>query len=127
MTNGEKFLKDGISAREFREKLAQFIFYELGLYAGTEEAIDEVIGDFLDMIEKPTLTEDERVILRNIKDKPRYIAREKDYRLMAYDKVEKDGTSRSYENGKEMSSFSHLFQFIKNGEEYSIEELLKGE
>ncbi len=107
MTNSEKYLKDEVSAREFREKLAQSIFGELGLYEGTEGAIDKVIGDFLDMIEKPTLTEDERVILEFIKNFD-YIGRDKKglyYKLQDEDIKEK--TAVIY------NLTTNLFQFIK--------------
>lgn len=108
MTNAEKFLKDEVSAREFREKLGQFIFSELGFYDGTEEAIDEVIGDFLDMIEKPTLTEDERVILRNIQKglfREGVISRTAGNELFVF--IKETGESI------ELYIFNHLFQFIK--------------
>lgn len=108
MTNAEKFLKDRVSAREFREKLAQFIFGELGFYDGTEGAIDEVIGDFLDMIEKPTLTEDERVILRNIDKKFKSIKRANDSYLYL---VKEDNAFRDIRY--EFEVFPNLFQFIK--------------
>ena len=125
MTNAEKYLKDGVSAREFREKLAQFIFGEVGFYDGTEEAIDTVIGDFLDMIEKPILTEDERAILRNIDpNEYRYIARKGGGLFLRF-KADIDGlkvVDTSYMFGTIFKP--NLFQFIKNGEEYSIEELL---
>ncbi len=109
MTNSEKYLKDEVSAREFREKLAQSIFGELGLYEGTEGAIDKVIGDFLDMIEKPTLTEDERVILRNIDKKYTRIGRssKEDKLIYLYVNIE-DGWKPHV-----MEEFGHLFQFIK--------------
>ena len=117
MTNAEKFLKEGVSAIEFRKKLAQFIFEELGFYDGTEEAIDEVIGDFLDMIEKPQLTEDERVILKYIDGEYTHIQRADGLWIVHYE--ESIAQLMSFE------MYSHLFQFIKNGQEYSIEELLK--
>lgn len=117
MTNAEKYLKDGVSAEEF-VKAVWGSCYNIPEAEGDKNykncmMYGATIERWLKKQVTPTLTEDERVILRNIKDKPRYIAREKHYRLMAYDKVEKDDTSRSYDNGKEMSSFSHLFQFIK--------------
>lgn len=103
MTNAEKFLKDEVSAREFREKLGQFIFSELGFYDGTEEAIDEVIGDFLDMIEKPILSEDEKVILKNIKSFTTIIRN-----IEGNIQVENEDGSFAC-----LCAFNHLFQFIK--------------
>lgn len=120
MTNAEKYLKDEVSIRKFREELAQFIFDELGFYDGTEETINEVIGDFLYTIEKPQLTEDERVILRNI-------------HIGVFDKIGRAKNGNlflTYEDDRDTEDFwwcDHLFQFIKEGEEYEIEELLKNE
>jgi len=114
MNNVDKFLKDGV-----KEEFIKAINEELD-YAGNQFNIEKFLNEQV----KPILSEDERVILRNIKGKPKYIAREEDYRLMAYDEVEKNETRRIYDNGREMSSFAHLFQFIKEGEEYEIRELL---
>ena len=108
MTNAEKYLNKEASARELREKLANWIFSELGYYEGTEDAIDTVIGDFFDTIEKPTLTEDERVILRNIRE---------------YNRIGRDDTNDLYivfgfkgEYRKKYycNMFRHLFLFIKD-------------
>ncbi len=114
MTNAEYFLKDEVSAREFREKLAQFIFEEVGFYEGTEEAI----GDFLDMIKKPTLTEVERVILKNVEKK--YVTVRRIGWNIQVDTEDKEEFAC-------ICAFNHLFKFIKEGEEYNIEELLKGD
>ena len=128
MTNAEYYFKNEVSAREFRETLVQFIFEELGFYEGTEEAIDEVIGDFLDMVEKPTLTGDERVILKNIDlQNFKAIGRKDDYLYLRY----RDYTFECGETDIKTLTFwymyHNLFKFIKNGEEYTIEELLKGD
>lgn len=105
MTNAEKYLNKEASARELREKLANWIFSELGYYEGTEDAIDTVIGDFFDTIEKPTLTEDERVILRNIDKAYRYIHRE--YGNLRVSLEDKGLESESFD------MYDNLFQFIK--------------
>lgn len=74
MTNAEKYLKDGVSADKFIEDMFSSHY--------TEE-IDRVlylnrgsIDYWLKTTIKPTLTEDERVILRNLRDKYKYIGRE---------------------------------------------------
>ena len=111
MTNAEKYLNKGASARELREKLANWIFSELGYYEGTEDAIDTVIGDFFDTIEKPTLTEDERVILRNIDLKEWQLIGRKDEELyLAYIYGESKSTERDYIID---SMYGKLFQFIE--------------
>lgn len=77
---------------------------------------------------KPILTEDEKVTLRNLPRKYKYIARDSSGALFVYgNKPEKGsnvwiGASLGYFN-----SFKHLFQFIKweDEEAYNIEELLK--
>ena len=80
------------------------------------------------------LTEDEKVILRNIDKDYKYIARDKDGSLRIYiNKVQKcdnkawwELTKCDYEN---LDIFRHLFQFIKweDDEPCSIKELLANE
>ena len=80
---------------------------------------------------KPTLTEDEKVILRNLPKECKWIARDsfKNFnRLYAYpekpNRLEKAFMSQC--NDQNLHAFNHLFQFIKwEDEPYSIEELLK--
>ena len=96
MTNAEKYLKDGVSIEEF----ARIILEET-----TFDPRQEDIIAFLNKPYKLTLTEDERVILRNIKDFI-VIGRREDGRLYC-----------DCETGKGLGYFfdfySHLFQFIK--------------
>ena len=79
--------------------------------------------------EKPILTEDEKIILKNIPKKYKYIAR--DSSGMVYIFIEKPEKRRAiwYGFGQPMIPFYHLFQFIKWEDEelYLIEELLEGE
>ena len=85
--------------------------------------------------EEPKLTEDEKVILRNLPKEYKYIARQKYGELAVYQsKPYKDnicGYWEYYENSmrKFLSLYNHLFQFIKweDEESYLIEDLLKGE
>ena len=85
--------------------------------------------------EKVKLTEDEKVILRNLPKEYKYIARQKYGELAVYQsKPYKDnicGYWEYYENSmrKFLSLYNHLFQFIKweDEESYLIEDLLKGE
>ena len=106
MTNGEKYLRDGVSVEEFIQNLTNHI-------NKTQKSTYEKIKEFL---EKPAqiLTEDERVILKNIKGQPKYISRQEGHGLMAYDSAKRVGkTGWRYDNGRAMYSFSHLFQFIQ--------------
>ena len=79
------------------------------------------------------LTEDERVILRNVVDDYRWISRDKDGGLHIFESKpdkEHDHWSISYYYSFEsLCLFRKLFQFIKwtDKEPYNIEELLKGE
>jgi hypothetical protein len=113
MTNGDKFIKDGSSIEEFKMNFCRYLSIN-GYDTSTVGNVCFALERFLEQSIKPTLTEDERVILRNIKGNPKYIARQKGYGLMAYDKAKREGkTGWSYDNGRELHSFSHLFQFIK--------------
>ena len=101
MTNAEKFLKDGVDIENFANSLCEFV--------GNFE-LRNGIKNFLNKEAKPTLTEDERVILRNI-------AKHNDFEKIGRGKigglyvtcriniptVEKWG----------ITFFDHLFQFIK--------------
>ena len=75
------------------------------------------------------LTEDEKVILRNVPKNYKWIAR--DSSGMVYIFIEKPEKRQAiwYGFGQPMIPFYHLFQFIQWEDEelYSIEELLKGE
>ena len=78
--------------------------------------------------ETPKLTEDEKVILRNVPQYYKWIARDENGTICLYlDKPHKRKTIwGSYEV---LFPFHHLFQFIKweDEEPYLIEDLLKGE
>ena len=79
--------------------------------------------------EEPKLTEDEKVILRNVPYDYKWIARDIDGCLYVYESKPKKGITMWESDGLPMIPFVHLFQFIKweDVEPYSIEELLKGE
>ena len=99
MTNKDKFLRDGVSVEEFIQKLTNHI-------NKTQKSTYEKIKEFL---EQPAqiLTEDERVILRNIDKKYYKICRDEDNNVTLIQKLgEYDGTMYADE-------FNHLFQFIK--------------
>ena len=77
------------------------------------------------------LTEDEKVILRNLPPKFKWITRDKDGTLYLFNEVEPFKECTYWRNGRdsfEFLYFNSLFQFIKweDKEPYSIDELLKG-
>ena len=81
--------------------------------------------------ELPTLTEDEKTILRNVDEEFRYIARDTDNELWLYSEkpVKVDGIYGYWTSFHEKRNlpFDKLFQFIKweDEEPYDIKELLK--
>ncbi len=60
MTNAQKWLKDGASVEEFAEEIESYY------YNSPFESELEAVESFLKAPVQPTLTEDEKVILRNI-------------------------------------------------------------
>ena len=120
MINAEKYLKDSVA-------ITDFIIAFRKWYYGEERIIrtaDKDIENFLREKAKPTLTDDERVILRNIDEHYRYISREKGGDIRFSFANESFRRSVGCDSGL-LFVYNHLFQFIKEGEEYSIEELLK--
>ena len=77
------------------------------------------------------LTEDEKVILRNIDNRNKWIARDGDGSLFVYCskpiKKESSWVSEMFLDWCDIWIFKHLFQFIKweDEEPYLIEDLLK--
>lgn len=107
MTNAEKYLK--VSVNEFFSAIIRSQIDIGGLYSLEKWLFDEA---------KPTLTEDERVILRNIN--ANYI-----------DTISRNSFGElilhyaGTDNEVELHYLKEgLFQFIKEGEEYPINELL---
>ncbi|MBO7695753.1 MAG: hypothetical protein J6T10_24245 [Methanobrevibacter sp.] len=102
MTNAEKYLKDSVSVEELTQNLTNYI-------NKTQKPTYEKIKNFFEQ-KAQLLTEDERVILRNIRDNPKYIKRDGKYSLLCYDKINKNGL---IDNGTILNGYGHLFQFIK--------------
>ena len=78
----------------------------------------------------PKITEDEKVILRNLPKKYEWIARDKCGTICAFiDKPHKNGLGWSGNFFSVLALFEHLFRFIQweDEEPYSIKELLEGE
>lgn len=113
MTNAEKYLKDGVSEYDFTE----FVFNNGNIYCEAGKA-DECYIEKLDLLHllqqpvQPTLTEDERVILRNIDPREcNVIGRDKNTEelYLAYSKtVEMEDREYLFD-----VIFPNLFQFIK--------------
>ena len=79
--------------------------------------------------EEPTITEDEKTILRNLPETCKWIARDRDGRLFVYrDKPSKATTAWLSTLGYTfLDSFNHLFKMVKweDDEPWKIEDLLK--
>ena len=114
MTNADKFLKDGVSIQEFINALRQNALAKE--YQKYDSNILVIVNNFLHSSLKPKVSSDELVILRNIGD--------------GFKIIGKTGLGILYiKNGKEVIKLNqfkdYLFQFISDGEEYSINELLE--
>ena len=79
--------------------------------------------------EKPKLTEDEKVFLRNVPKEYKWIARDLSGLVYIFIERPEKGQAIWYGCGQPVIPFYHLFQFIQweDEEPYSIEKLLKGE
>ena len=106
MTNAEKYLKEGVDIKEFSRNMFNYL-------VNRDEPLKIKIENYLQEDIKPTLTEDERVILRNIPKNHTRIRRStyKDKicgKELAPLEIVNDG-------GKYYTLYilSHLFQFIK--------------
>ena len=79
--------------------------------------------------ETPKLTEDEKVILRNLPKEYKWIARDLSGVVYIFIERPEKGQAIWYGCGQPMIPFYHLFQFIEWEDEkpYLIEELLEGE
>ena len=78
---------------------------------------------------KLVISEDEKVILRNVPKHYEWIARDLSGMVYIFIERPEKGQDIWYGCGQPMIPFYHLFQFIKweDEEPYSIEELLEGE
>ena len=101
MTNEERLKEEGIDVKQFKSELLEYI----------GEKFDEYMKNEI----KPTLTEDEKVILRNICLTGTFYIERKYGTLKIHNKFDEIVDFYMYDN---------LFQFIKDGEEYKISELL---
>lgn len=107
MTNREKYLKKDVDPSNLIEACIEYY------YKHKEEEGD--FGEsFVKYMNEPAtqkLTEDEKVILRNLHEE--------------YKRIRRNEMGNLYIGVDYFGMYDNLFQFIKNGEEHSIEELLK--
>ena len=103
MTNAEKYLKDGV--------IDDFVcaFDDFCAIQTSNQASGVRLAQFLSRTIKPILTEDERVILRNINKIFNRIERNKFGFLI----LTEDGCENVGEAMHTLYAFNHLFQFIK--------------
>ena len=114
MTNADKYLKDGVNVIDFACNFANYLHNHQGeLLSHNKKAPREQLYEFLASEVKPTLTEDEKVILRN--------AHSPNGTVLYYIGRDKKGTSTRllYVRTKydlfqyDWGYFENLFQFIK--------------
>lgn len=98
MTNGDKYLKDGVDVEELAAKIIEY-----GVFGDTATWKQAII-EFMNKQVKPTLTEDEKVILRNVDKEMTMIRRCVNGDLDVFDN---EGIFLY------LHIFNHLFQFIK--------------
>lgn len=105
MTNAEKYRLTGIEAYNLSQELGEYLTIE----KKAEGVFVSDINSYFVRATKPTLTADERVILRNIDKKYKYIGRssKEDKLIYLYVNIE-DGWKPHV-----LEEYDHLFQFIK--------------
>ena len=114
MTNAEKYLKN--------ENYKKTLWYDFKNWYNSIKctcAYGVAFEMFMNEQIKITLTEDEKIILKNVNGKMKTISRDKDGYLMLHTEL--------HVSDYDFFGYNHLFQFIKNGEEYEIEELLNND
>lgn len=102
MTNAEKYLKDGADVKQMATEMVNY--FNFPPYEGIGEGS---IEEFFNKKVQLTLTEDERVILRNLPKEYKYIHRVKNKRWLELSSDESDNGNLA------PFAYDHLFQFIK--------------
>ena len=140
---GIKYLYHGQNGNKFLNLLTGESYTDLSAYddnllvekyKDTDFDIVKVYEDYTckkvlwEREEEPVLTDDEKVILRNVDKEIKYIARDEDGDLYVY--MEKPAKSQAgywhESDNRNFDAYNHLFQFIKweDKEPYLIEDLL---
>ena len=112
MTNKDKYLKDGVSVYELASELYEFT----NDIEEKHKYLKGMIQDFFNTPIPPTLTEDERVILRNInRINYQFIGRRNEFSARLYLAYIDKGEKKIEEEMTFTYAFNqdHLFQFIK--------------
>lgn len=123
MTNAEKYLRDEADVYDFLQEYARWYYSKHKRLTVTTE-----LEDFLTDTVKPILTTAERVILSNLRcEKGAY-----EYIKIGRTELDSEGNCDlilidSDNESVWWGEYGHLFQFIKEGEEYNIKELLGDE
>ena len=108
MTNAEKYLKDGVESRYFATALYKFIL-TANRNVNEQNSILGCINTFLELPIKPILTEDEKVILRQLKKNYSIIGKNKYFSFILKETIggyEQTGVSTDI-------ILTGLFQFIQ--------------
>lgn len=117
MTYADKYLKDGVDVKEFNKELFKnCVTGELFNYINTTAVIN-----WLNSEVKPTLSEDEKVILKHINKRFNTIQRND----FGYLILTENGCKSIGEAMCSFSFYNDLFQFIEKGEQYKISDLLE--
>ena len=103
MTNAERFIGDEDLIDTFIEEMSGYLFDNLGNYTGTWDNIERTMVGFFQEGVEPTLTEDERVILRNINGYTTIIRN-------IENNIQVENNDGSFAC---LCALNHLFQFIK--------------
>ena len=113
MTNRDKYLKDNIDVEKFIDELHYF-------WWANEYDVKEGIRQFLNAKAKLPISSDEKVLLKNLRYDEKIIGRN-DKGNLYFTNGYKDNRARYFKY------YNHLFRFIENGEQYSIQELLNND
>ena len=112
MTNADKYLKDGVDVIDFTCKFANYLHNHQGeLLSHNKKAPREQLYEFLASKVKPTLSEEEKVILRNLPKKYEFIGRN-NHSILQLSKISKIKED-CYCDEEIDELFNHLFQFIQ--------------
>ena len=116
MTNADKYLKESVSTGEFVSKLEKYYsnYNDEKGYQGVQDLNEYIVIEFLNAEVQPTLTEDERVILRNL----RYEKGAYEYTKIGRTDLDSEGNCDlilidSDDESVWWGEYGHLFQFIK--------------
>lgn len=127
--NGEMRTVKGTSLFDCFEPASDLSYYDENLIHVRATTLDIVeVFRSIWKREEPTITADEKIILRNVDSKYKYIARDNNAGLYVYcERPEKRYCYWWSSDSGNISSFGHLFKMVKweDEEPWLIEDLLK--